>query len=331
MLKVAGAITIIALFLSIQAPVFAMTRGPADILVNTPSGQTAYTEILPTTSDYVVNFAYRDTEFEEFAKQDLSIAYIYLPRKAHLETIWVTLEIASARTSLHRWEACLVSYPLSQGWKPQVVQLQLEDIQLSENPLIFGRYFIFENTSSTQIQSVLYWYESATFETGSTSEQKTMKISIISYPNNLQNLESIKNQQSTLAESIIAYWEPIKLWSTITMVISKNGGYLATTTTLLLAAVILFCIIETIRQRKTSRTVYSKLSIYNKRIVDAIGNAKKMQIATIDNIKTAYQKMTVLQITREHLIQKLEELEKERIIERQIENYKDEPTQTWKV
>ena len=329
-LKVASAIAVIVLFLSIQAPVFAMSKGPADILVNTPSGQTETTTILPLDPNYVIRFAYRDTAFEELAQQDLSIAYIYSPRDPSLDVLWVTMEIASTRSPLHRWETCLVNYPLSQGWKVTVVQLELEDVQLAENPPVIGRYFIFENASSTQIQSVLYWYESAIFEVGSASEQKTMKVSVIGYPDNPQELQSIKEQQLAIAKSLVEYWEPIKLWSAVTMVISKNGGYLSIATTSLLVVIAGYYLFEKMKKQKTNHLVYTKLSRMNKEFVDAIISANKEKNSTLHGIRMAYQESTGQEITEEKLLEKLCDLEKERIIERQLSNKKDEPTTTWK-
>ena len=56
-------------------------------------------------------------------------------------TVWVAVELASTTGPLHRWETCLINYPLSQGLQPKVTQLDLTDIQTQANPPIVGRYF----------------------------------------------------------------------------------------------------------------------------------------------------------------------------------------------
>ncbi len=76
------AITVsIILLLSIQAPIFAMTQASPAVLISTPSGQQISTEILPQVSAYLLRFAYRDTEFERKAKQDMSLVYLIYPQK----------------------------------------------------------------------------------------------------------------------------------------------------------------------------------------------------------------------------------------------------------
>ena len=329
-IKIVAIIAIVAVFLSIQEPVFAITESPVDILVNQPSGQITTSGIFPTTSNYLPEFAYRDTEFEELSGQDLSLAYVFFPRTATAQQLWVSLEIASTRDALHRWETCLINYPLSRGWKPNVLQIELFDKQLTDNPPIIGRYFIYEDAGTSQINSVLYWYESAVFNIGSTSEQRHIKISVIGYPNTIEDIELFKEQQFDLAKSIIEYWKPVQLWSAVTMIVSKNGGYLATATTLTLIATIVYGVKEQINQRKKTRKVRNKLSKLNQEIIDAIIEAEKAKNPTLSGIATAYEEETANAIDLDSLVQILNELEQEGMIKKKIQNNRDTPMQTWK-
>jgi len=329
-LKIVAIIAAVGFFLSIQAPVFAMTQTPANVIVNTPTGQTISTEILPDPPNYQLSFDYRDTDFEELSQIDMAIAYIYYPEKANLNPIWVSLEIASIKSSLHRWETCLINWPLSHGQKPRVTQIELTDIQMSENPPIICRFFVFQYTSTGQIQAVLYWYESATFNINSTSQQKNVKISLIGYPESIEELNATKTQLQTIAKEIINYWAPIKLWSKTAMQISTNGSSLAATTSLLLVVTAIYGIFETIRKRKANRKIYTKLSAPNQKIMDAIQTATKNAKPTLDTIAAELQKTTGKTIDKEQLLQTLTALEKQHAIESQTTNYKDEPIQTWK-
>jgi hypothetical protein len=310
--------------------VFAITQTPANIIINTPTGQTASTEIFPNPPNYLLEFNYRDSVFEQTSQQDMALSYIYYPEKADLKPIWVNLEIASTRASLHRWETCLINFPLSQGRKPAATQIELADIQMNENPPIICRYFVFKNNKTNQTEAVLYWYETATFNTNSTSQQKNVKISLIGYPDTTEELNSTKNQQLIIAKAIIDYWEPIKLWSATAMLISTNGAYFAATTSMLLAAIAIHHAIETVRQRKTKRKAYTKLSASNQQIISAIQTTSKKTMPTLNAIAVEHQKATGQTIDKNTLLQTLTALEKEGLIDSHIANHRDEPTQTWR-
>jgi exosortase len=330
-IKIFTLAAIVVVLISIQAPAFALTQTPKNVIVSAPTGESMSTEILPNPPNYQLDFLYRDTEFEELSQQDMSIAYAYYPEKANLEPIWVTLEIASQLTSLHRWEICLVQNPLRQGWDLKVVQLELTDIQISQNPLIIGRYFLFDDIETNQTQSVLYWYESAIFETNSTSQQKHVKISVIAYPDDSVGIDKIKDEQLTIAKEIINYWEPIKFWSYVTLPISEAGGYSAALTVFALAAIMVYYMMETRQQKNANRNSYTKLSETNRDIVDAILKTQKNDPPTLNQIFHTLQTDTKGLISKDQLIQKLRDLERERIIEGQIKNINDQPIQIWKV
>jgi exosortase len=322
-------ITVIAL-LSIQAPVFALTESPAVVIVSTPAGEQASTDILPNIPGYTLQFSYRDTDFEEKAKTDMALAYIYVPHDKTKELIWVAIEIASARSALHRWETCLVTYPLSQGWKTRVTEIELHDVQLSENPLLVSRYFAFQYTQTNMLQAVLYWYDSATFNVNQTLQQKHVKISLIAYPNNTEELPQIENQLTTLATPIAEYWQPIKIWSPIALTLSQNGAQLATTTTIILIAALLLYGYETRKQKRLSKNAYNKLSEPNKQLINIIQQTQKAVTPTLENIINTYQKTTGQTIDHKQLHQSLTELEKTGVIQSQITNKQDKPIQTWK-
>jgi exosortase len=347
-----AAITIsVTLLLSVQAPLFAMNSNQVQasdnrpmIVVNTSSGTQTH-EFLPdeNTSEYVrsanysLNFLYRDTAFEAKAKQDMSLIYTYSPLNATDPAsnrteyfIWATIEIGTATSSLHRWETCLITWPLTHGSQAKAVQIELKDIQLTENPLILSRYFVFNQTATNETQAVLYWYESATFTTNGTGQQKKMKISLITYPESIGDIPEIETQLTALAKAITDYWQPIKTWSQITLIISQQGANLATGTTVLIAAITIFILFKTRRQRKANQKTLQKLSETNKQMIDSIRKAEEKALPTLNNIARTHQEATGQQISEQQLLDKLAELEKTGTVKSTIASQNDEPIQTWK-
>jgi hypothetical protein len=67
----------VILLITIQIPVFALTEGPAQIIIQTPAGEQGNTQLLPQIQGYTLVFAYRDNNFEEIARQDASLIYAY--------------------------------------------------------------------------------------------------------------------------------------------------------------------------------------------------------------------------------------------------------------
>jgi len=318
------------LLMSIQAPVFTFAQTRPVVIINTSSGQQVSTEFLPEISDYNLSFWYRDTQFEALAKQDMSLIYYYSPINESKEMIWVAVELASTLSSLHRWEVCLITWPISHGRPAEATQILLEDVQLTQNPPIISRYFVFKYTATNDTQAVLYWFETTTFTVNSTSQQENVKISLIAYPESLDDVRNIENQMLTIAEAITSYWQPIKTWSQITMLISENGINLATISSALLVAIIIIYVLETKKYVKANGNAYAKLSRSNKQIIDIVQETEKQTIPTLENIATKYEKTTGNPIKKEQLLKKLNEIENTGIITSSIANKQDEPVHAWK-
>jgi exosortase len=320
----------VILLMSIQAPVFTFAQTRPIVIINTPSGQQVSTEFLPEISDYNLSFWYRDMQFEALAKQDMSLIYYYSPINESKEVIWVTVEIASTLSSLHRWEVCLITWPISHGRPAEATQILLEDVQLTQNPPIIGRFFVFKYTATNDTQAVLYWFETTTFTVNSTSQQEHVKISLIAYPESLDDVRNIENQMLTTAGAITSYWQPIKTWSQITMLISENGINLAAISSALLVAIIIVYVLETKKHTEANANAYTKLSRLNKQIIDVVQETEKQTIPTLENIATKYEKTTGNPIKKEQLLKKLNEIENTGIIISSIANKQDEPVHAWK-
>jgi hypothetical protein len=327
--KMTGVIACVMLLVSIQTPVFALTEGPAQIVFETPVGEQGNTQLLPQIQGYTLEYMYRDKDFEEISGQDASLVYAYMPADKTKEPIWVTVEIGSATAMLHGWEACLISWPIQLGRPVEVTQLDLKDVQILQNPPIIARYFAFQWTKTNQTQVALYWYESSIFMTNSTAQQKRVKTSLITYPNTTQNLTKME-ELLPFAATIAQYWAPIKTWSSVALLLSKQSIYLAATTIALLFFVAILYAVESRKQRKANIQAYQKLSTPTKQFIDIVGETEKKTTPTFHAIATAYKSKTNEPIEQEKILQKLSEAEKAGMIKSEIANVQDIPTHVWK-
>jgi len=327
--KATSLILAVIMILSLQTPVFALTGGPAELIVQTAKGVDVTTEIFPQISGHTLQYLGRDEAFETEAKQDASLIYAYFPNNNTREVIWAFMEIASTKSSLHRWETCLITWPLSHGYLSKVNQIELKDVQLLQNPPIIGRYFIFQDKRSNLTQVVLYWYEASVFEVNSTYQQKYVKISLIAYPNSLEEVQELKNQLFTFATTITGYWQPIRTWSPIALLISQNGDKLIIVTMSLLLVILGLHVFEKREKRKQNDIACEKLSEPNKQMISAVHETEKNMLPTLNNITKTYENIVRKIVNKEKLVQKLSEAEKIGLIKREIANRQDEPVQTW--
>jgi len=326
--KITALVIAVVLIVSIQTPIFALTKGPADILTQLAADQQPTTEILPQVNDYTLNFVYRDKQFEQKAKQDASLIYTYIPVDSSQNTIWVAIEVASTKSSLHPWEVCLITWPLSHGYQTIVTQLDLRDAQLLQNPPLIARYFAFQYKDNNVTQVVLYWYETSTFTTNTTTQQKHVKISLIAYPQQTEPIQQTEDELLIFGKTIANHWQPMKTWTETALLISKNGDYLLLIPTTLLIITILLQAFNHIKTKQTNLKAYQKLSKQNKAILDATHQTKTTP--TTINIAATYQKLNNKPITTDKLIEKLQQAQETDLIKKQIINNQDEPVLGWK-
>jgi exosortase len=329
--KIAITIIMAVLLISIQTPVFALVKGPSQILVANSNGQQGNTEILPQISSYQVQFAHRDTDFENLSGQDLSLLYAYEPEQIDMKTVWVALEIAETTGSLHNWEICLITWPLTHGYQPTVRQLDLRDTTIQDNPPLIGRYFAFQYQADKHTQLVLYWYESAVFTINNETQQKMLKTSLIVYPDKPKDVPALEEQLLSMAKTIAGYWQPIKTWSTLAMLMSQNGNGLVMVATGFLFALIIFYTFQASAQKTANANIYRKLSKPNQQVVNIIQKTEKHTNPTLAKIHERYEQTTGQRTDPQQLEQKLTELAKTGVIEESIVNNQDEPTRIWKI
>jgi len=328
--KIAAVAVVVVLLVSIQVPVFALTNGPAELLIQTPKGEQGNTQILPQIPGYNLSYVYRDTNFEQQYGDDAALVYAYSPTDASKEMVWVAIQVAQSQSSEHGWKVCLQTWPISQGYQPSVTQLDLRDVQTQANPPITARYFAFQYHSTNQTQVVLYWYETSTFTANGTSQQKSVQISLITYPQSPQEVTTAEDQLLPFATAINNYWEPIKTWTPIALSLSQQSLPLAAATSIPIPIIALLYLLRKRNERKANSRAYTKLSQPAKDIIDIVSETEKKTALTLDKIADTYQKTTNQTISKDQLMQKLAELEKIGIIKSHIKNKQDEPTLTWK-
>ncbi len=327
--KIASIAIVVVLLMSIQAPVFALTEGPAQVIIQTPSGgEEGTTQILPQVQGYELRFLYRDKEFEQLSGEDKALAYLYTLNETE-QSVYVSVEVAQSLSSLHRWETCLINYPLSHGLEANAKQLDLHDIQIQENPPVLARYFAFEDHWTGQTQIVLYWYETATFNINGTSQQKHIKMSVILYPQSEQEISEAENQLVVIASAINDYWQPIKAWTAFALVMSQNGMLLSAATITLFAVLVLYKVFLDWHQKGVFLRLYEKLSEADQLVVKAVSNAAAAGGSATSNVTKEYEKLSKTPFTEMWLVEKLHALENAGLVKKTLKNRNDVPALNW--
>ena len=330
--KIAGIAILVVMLLSIQAPVFALTQGPPQIISQTPTGTQVNTSnsLLPNVTGYTLNYVYRDTSFEKLSGGDADLVYSYSPTNTTKRTAWVAVQIAPSVSSEHRWETCLINFPLSQGSQTNVNQLDLRDIQLQANPPITARYFAFQYKNTNQTQVVLYWYTTATFNTNGTAQTKSVMMSIIMYPSTNQTVQDAEEQQLPIATAINNYWEPIKTWTAVALAISQNGIALSAAATILLALLIFYTLFLDRQEKRSLLTLYKKLPTQSQLVTTAIDNLKDAKDRSTSAVIDQYQKLSSTAASEAFIIDKLNEAQKAGLVKQTLTNKEDNPYISWK-
>lgn len=327
--RVIGILLLVALLISIQTPVFALTVAPTQLMIQTPNGDQGNTRILPQIPARTLQFVYEDKNFEQEAKQDASLIYKYTSPNGTDQPVYVGIEVAQTTSSLHRWESCLITWPQTRGYRPKVTQLALEDIQILQNPPIIARYFAFQYTSYNQTQAVLYWFETSLFSYNGTTQQKHVEISLIVYADSPQNVTEMRNKLMPFATAIAAYWQPIKTWSQIDLFLSNNSTRLVLLPITMLIALMVFQALEDRRRKLQNLTTYQKLSQSDKQLLEAFRQTEPTA-STTQNITAVYRRIGNNNTSGEETYERILRLEESKVINRQIISRQDDPTLIWK-
>jgi exosortase len=314
----------------IQIPALASPSKPLPVFVQTQDGEQGNTQIFPEISGYKLAFLYRDTDFENTAKQDASLTYTYQSNDVH-GTMAIAVELAEARSSLHDWEVCLITWRQTHGSQPRVTQLDLRDVRMLDNPPMVGRYFAFQYPNSTQTEVVLYWYDQSTFVIGNETKHEHAKISLISFLGTPNDVAEAESTLLVFGMQVARYWQPIKTWTAVSLTLSQNGLVLALVPVgLLVNTVAIGLVIESRRQKGKARA-YHKLSEEDRLFIDSVRQAMKNSRATLEKVVAAYKSTANREIEDKVLRLKLIQAEEAGLVSKKLISQSDEPFYTWTV
>ena len=321
-------VIIIVPLIFFQVPVFTLTESAAEVLVQKPSGESVISKVLPDMDNYYLNFAYRDADFENIAGQDASLFYNYESRDGSLPTIWVGLEVGSTKGCLHPWEICYITSPEGYGIIPKVVQIDLRDVRLIENPPLTARFFVFHNKESPEGQVILYWYTKSYFQTLDGYYEKWVKISVIRMIRDTDDYLAVEDELIPVGVAIAEYWGPISEWSVISLEIAKNGLTLLTISCTGLLILFVIIRIQDYLKRKLKNEIYNNLLLDDKNLINLINEIDE-GLAIEKNILIKYQDITKRKIDLLTLHKKLLDAESMGLIQRKIRSVCNEPYVYW--
>ena len=195
-----------------------------------------------------------------------------------------------------------------------------------------AKYFVFQPTDSNITQAVLYWYDSAIFNTESNSQQKYVKISLITYPEGPEEIPETQEILLSFGKAITNYWNPIKTWSSISLNIAKNGHLLLPIPTGLIVVIVIYQTIKRQQEKKSNLTLLNKLSLQKKEelILKIINQTNRKDEITVNQLADQLKEITGKENRLDFIIEKLEEAEKAGLIKRDIISKEDEPLLVWK-
>jgi len=312
--------------LSINSPVFALAQGAAITSQNWETSRTVFPEFL----GYNLSLPVRDYEFEKISGQDASLTYAYIPSAASEPTVYVLVGVADSITNLHNWEVCWVTWQTAQGNPPLVPVIDSRDIQILQNPSIIGRYFVFINPSNLA-QVTLYWYERALFHTGTTIQQKYVRLSLIILTADPADYRELEEKLLPFGQSIAEYWEPLKEQSLISIAIPIQQ--------LLLAGSIVFAVItgtaqyanEKRRKRNNLRIFESFATPKEKLVLATIQKlSRERKEATLKTIRETVNEVSDETMEADRIIDIISDLEKHGIVKKDIVNLQNNPKLVWK-
>jgi exosortase len=329
--KVVGVLLVTVVLLSVQAPVFALTQGPAQVIAQTTSGLhvNQSNSTLPAIDGYTLQYSYRDTSYEQTSGNDAAVVYCYNPVDESQLPVWVAIQIGDSSTAQHRWETCLINYPLDIGAEVNVKQFDLRDVQLQENPPITGRYFAFEYTSTQKVEVVLYWYETATFDINGTAQTKSVMMSLIMYPQSKDEIEACEAAELPVAQAITSHWEPIKTWTNVTLALSQNGLALSSVAAVVLVLLVFYYLYLSRREKQSLLTLYRKLPAQDQLLIRAVSNLGEAN--SVGDVTVEYQKLSLLTVPESVVLEKLGEAARAGLIKKRLLSDRDCPVLVWRV
>jgi exosortase/archaeosortase family protein len=130
--------------------------------------------------------------------------------------------------------------------------------------------------------------------------------------------------------ALVLLTEPVASWLGVAGFLSQRGLYLAVTICALFPAIVVFYVLETREQRREDAEFYQKLSTGNRQIIDTVRETERATRPTLNAITEVYESRTGEPIAYQEMLRKLFHAERTGILESEVDNVQDEPTQVWR-
>jgi len=311
---------------SLQAPAFAFAPG----LTLSSSNPQTETNAFPEIDGYELQFLYRDVNYERIAGQDASLVYAYLSQNSSSLPVYVIVGVSTSLSNLHNWEVSWIAYRVAQGQPPLVTSLESMDIQLTENPRIIARWLVFQHPSNyTYI--ALYWYQQALFNTGLTVESRYIRINLLVLTKNPNDATQYKEKLISMGQSVVAYWEPLRVQSLVSIAIPTQQILLGST---VFAAIFIQTSQYALEQKKkkTNLRIFERIAPQNEKLLYKTIKelSQKTKETTTQNIASALEKAVDNAVKPNEIVDMINNLEKQGLIKADIINMQDQPKLVWK-
>jgi exosortase len=147
-------------------------------------------------------------------------------------------------------------------------------------------------------------------------------------PARFQRTDLVK--MGAIVAVLLLLTEPIASWWAAAGFLTQRGLYLAATTYALFPAIMVLYVLETREQRREDAEFYLKLSTGNKQVIDTVEETERSTRPTLNAITEAYESRTGEPIAYQEMLRKLFHAERTGIIESEVDNVQDVPTQVWR-
>ncbi|MEM3824269.1 MAG: exosortase/archaeosortase family protein [Candidatus Bathyarchaeia archaeon] len=312
--------------LSVNAPVFAITRETIQVT----SGWEDAANILPQLPQYHLECLGRDTRYEQLAKQDAAITYVYIPTNISIPVVYALISVASSISNLHSWEVCLITWRTAQGQYPLANVLDSRDVALLGETLI-ARYLVFQDLEQNYTQVTLYWYERATFRIGGTIQQKYVRISLLILTDEPANYPQHEDYLLDFGLKIAHHWEPIKSQSLVSLGVPAQQTLLVALTAFIAATKITQYTSE-LRKRSNNLKIFNHFATpEDKLVLQAITElSKEKKTTTTKNINLAIKNKIGRFMKFERLMERLNHLQDYGFIKRGMVFINNKPFLIWR-
>jgi hypothetical protein len=149
------------------------------------------------------------------------------------------------------------------------------------------------------------------------------------YPNSSEGVQQDELQLQKFAEVVCAYWEPIKTWTPVALLLSQDANILAAATLVGLAFALSASYFLNFR-RNTYKIAYSKISEEDKKVLLALSTTQRSTMSTVGNIAATYRKLNGQEIEETALASRLEGLARAGLAYQDVTNIVDNPVYQWK-